>query len=286
MKGRHTFYLVSFILLAFLCAIATHVHLYKKYRSRGSFLSAMLYLPSGKYLKPVSFGYHPLVADFLYLWSIQYYGDPEFHPKMEYLKHTYDLITELDPHYVDAYQTGALFMFYEGRNPEAGLQLLEQGIRNNPDQWILPMDAGFYCMMNLKRHDLAADYFERASKIPGTVKFAKRALASMKFKMGDRKAALMLWIEIFETAETNTVKQTAYQHAHDLRVLIDLDDLRAAISAFQQKFQRFPLNLDQLASQGFIQQVPVDPDGNPYLYDPKAGGVKYSSQLTLYKRFQ
>lgn len=283
---RSSFYLPALVLLAFLAAAALHFDLYKRYRSQSSLFSSMLYLPSGKYLKPFSFGYHALMADFIYLWSIQYYGDPAAQPKMEYLKHTYDLITELDPHYMDAYQTGALFMFYEGRNPMAGLQLLEQGMRNNPNEWILPMDAGFYCFMTLKRQDLAAKYFERAAKIPGTILFAKRAQASMTFKMGDKPAALQLWSEVYEAADTDSIKQTAYQHIHDLRVLIDLDILRNAIRAFQETFNRPPLNLEQLVYHRFLKQLPVDPDGNPYQYDPRTGYVKYASQLTLYKRFQ
>jgi tetratricopeptide (TPR) repeat protein len=285
-KARASFYWVAAVVVVFLAASAVHFNLYKSYRSEGSFITSMLYLPSGKYLKPVSFGYNTLLADFIYLWSIQYYGDPGFHPKMEYLKHTYDLITELDPHYLDAYQTGALFMFYEGRNPLGGLQLLEQGMRNNPKEWILPMDAGFYCHMNLKRPDLAAKYFEKASQIPGTTPLAKRALASMKFKLGDRAAALAVWTEVYETAESRSVKQTAYQHVHDLRVLIDVDTIRAAIREYHNRFDRPPLNLEQLVAQGYLRRVPLDPDGNPYDYDPRTGYIKYSSQLPLYKRFQ
>jgi hypothetical protein len=37
---------------------------------RGS--QELLYLPSGKYLKVVSLGHAPLVADFVYIWAIQY----------------------------------------------------------------------------------------------------------------------------------------------------------------------------------------------------------------------
>jgi tetratricopeptide (TPR) repeat protein len=285
-KGRASFFLIASVLVVFFLAALLHFNLYKNYRSQSSFISSMLYLPSGKYLKPVSFGYDTLLADFIYLWSIQYFGDPGFHPRMEYLKHTYDVITELDPQFIDAYQTGALFMFYEGRNPMAGLALLEQGMRNNPTEWILAMEAGFYCQMNLKRFDLAANYFEKATKIPGTVAFAKRALASMKFKMGDRASSLALWSEIYETSDSRSIKQTAYQHVHDLRVLIDIDSIRKAIREFQEDFGHPPLNLDQLVSKRLLKQIPVDPEGNAYSYNPRTGHVNYASQLTLYKRYQ
>lgn len=285
-KVRTSFVIVFAILVAFSLAIWTHLYVYKRYRSNDDFLSPMLYLPSGKYLKPASFGYHALLADFIYLWSIQYYGDPAFQPRMEYLKHTYDLITELDPHYMDAYHMGALFLFYEGRNPKSGLQLLDQGLRKNPSRWALPMDAGYYCMMTMKDKELAYAYFDKASKIPGVPPGAKRIAANMRFKLGDKRAALALWTEVYEIATTSSDRQSAYQHVHDLTILVDLDTIRATVSGFQEKFGRLPLNLEQLVPHGFLKQVPVDPEGNRYEYDPKTGSVKYATQLTLYNRYQ
>jgi hypothetical protein len=285
-KVRTSFVTVFAILVAFSLAILAHRDIYKKYRSSGDFLSPMLYLPSGKYLKPASFGYHALLADFIYLWSIQYYGDPAFQPRMEYLKHTYDLITELDPQYMDAYHMGALFLFNEGRNAKAGLELLDEGLRKNPAKWALPMDAGYYCMMMLKDKELAYEYFVKASTIPGAPRGAKSIAASLRFKLGDRKAALALWSEVYDVAATSSERQNAFQHVHDLTVLIDLDTIHAAISAFHGRFGRMPLNLEQLVSRGFLKQVPVDPEGNRYEYDAKTGSVKYATQLTLYKRYQ
>jgi len=278
--------IAALTLISFLLASVVHYRVHEKYHVQNAFITQMLYLPSGRYLKPATFGYYGIVADFIYLWSIQYYGDPGFHPQMEYLKHTYDIITELDPYYLDAYETGALFMFYEGRNPKGALQLLDQGLEKNPKQWILPLDAGFYCIMRLKDQKLAAQYFEKASRIPGAHSLAKRALASMRFKLGDKFAALELWREVFHTAENSTVKQTAYQQIYELTVLIDLDTIRAAIQHFEKQFGRLPLNLEQLASRGYLKGVPYDPDGNPYDYNPHSGMVRYPKQLTLYRKYQ
>ncbi len=284
--GRSSLLLSLCILLTFVLSCTIHIHLYRRYRSNNTFLSPMLYLPSGKYLKKVSFGYHALVADFIYLWSIQYYGDAGFHPRMDYLQHTYDIITELDPQYLDAYQTGALFMFYEGRNPKAGLRLLDKGLERNPAEWILPLDAGFYCMVNLKNKEMAAAYFQKAAAIPEAHSLAKRALASLRFKMGDRAAAMALWQEVFDVAEESRIKQTAYQHLHELKVLIDLDHIREAIQRYVERFGRPPFNLDQLAAPGYLREVPRDPEGNPYVYDARTGQVTYPQQLTLYKKYQ
>jgi tetratricopeptide (TPR) repeat protein len=274
------------ILLIYVLAISVHYQVYNKFRHSGSSFTQLLYLPSGKYLKPASFGYYALLADFVYLWSIQYYGAPQFSPRMEYLKHTYEIITELDPNYIDAYQTGALFMFFDGRNPQAGLALLDKGLQKNPHEWIIPADAGFYCMITLKDYRKAAEYFKKASAVPGAPSQAKRLLAGMHFRMGDQLHAYELWKEVYETAAKPQIKQTAYQHMHDLKVLIDVDAMKKALVSYQLKNNRYPFHLQQLVNAGLIKEIPLDPDGAPYLYDQRTGEVKYSKELNIYKRFQ
>jgi tetratricopeptide (TPR) repeat protein len=274
------------ILLTYVFAISVNYYAYSKYRANSNLFTQMLYLPSGKYLKPISFGYHALLSDFVYLWSIQYYGDPIFSPKMEYLKHTYDIITDLDPNYIDAYQTGALFMFYEGRNPAAGLELLDRGLQKNPNEWILPADAGFYCYMNLKDKARAIEYFNKVTKIPTAPAQAKRFLAGMHFQIGDRRIAYDLWKEVYETADKPHIKQIAYQHMHDLKVLVDIDTLEKAIQQYQKQNGKLPDSLEQLYTSRFVTENPVDPDGRPYGYDPRTGKVEYSQELKIYKRYQ
>ena len=274
------------ILLTYILAVALHYHIYVTHRVNSTLFTQMLYLPSGKYLKPASLGYYAPLSDFIYLWSIQYYGDPAFSPRMEYLKHTYDIIVELDPHYLDAYQVGALFMFFDGRNPEAGLELLDRGLKNNPNEWIIAADAGFYCMMNLKDYKRAGSYFKKAADIPSAPAQAKRLLAGMHFRQGDKVHAYQLWKEIYETATKAAIKQTAYQHMHDLKALVDIENLKKAIDKYYETKGNYPLNLQQLVAVQYLPEIPIDPDGNPYIYDPWTGTVEYSQELNIYKRYQ
>ena len=84
----------------------------------GAAAHPLLYLPSGKYLKVAALGFDGLLADLLYLWSIQYYGNYDIKDRYTYLERIYDqVITELDPHYLDPYLVGALIMTAEARNP-------------------------------------------------------------------------------------------------------------------------------------------------------------------------
>src|SRR5712692_8762086 len=68
----------------------------------------LLYLPSGKYLKIAALGFDGILADTIYLWSIQYYGDYEIKDRYHYLEKIYtQVIAELDPHYLDPYLIGS-----------------------------------------------------------------------------------------------------------------------------------------------------------------------------------
>ena len=110
----------------------------------------LLFLPSGQYLKAASLGYRVLLSDIIYLWSIQYYGYHRTEEGRNYLWHIYDVMTELDPHFVDAYLVGALIMANDMSDAELAIELLEKGMEHNPGDWILPLDAGFYAYMALE----------------------------------------------------------------------------------------------------------------------------------------
>ena len=77
-------------------------------------------------LKTMAFGYDNLMADIIYLWSLQYYTDFSRDTRLPYLLHTYDVITDLDPQYIDAYMIGALIIVAEGQDMRAAIPLLNK----------------------------------------------------------------------------------------------------------------------------------------------------------------
>src|SRR5713101_7593886 len=167
----------------------------------------ILYLPSGRYLKFASLGFDGLMADAIYLWSIQYYGNYQIKDRYRYLEQIYSqVISELDPHYLDPYLVGALIMTAEARQPEMALRLLDKGIENNPDACILAFEAGFTCYNDLKDYPRAAAYFEKALRMPGVHPLVRRFYAEMYNRAGDRRASLREWSEIYRTTPDAYVK--------------------------------------------------------------------------------
>lgn len=242
----------------------------------------LLYLPSGKYLKVMALGFDGLLADVLYLWSIQYYGNYDIKDRYDYLEHIYgQVITELDPHYLDPYLVGAMIMTMEARDPETALRLLDKGVANNPRQWIMPFEAGFLCYNDLHDYTRAASYFEIALRVPGVHPLVRRLYAEMHNRAGDKRTSLREWSEIGRTSTDAYVRNVALNHVHDLKVDVDLADLKDAVARFRDREGRPPRRLRELASAGLVGALPADPEGRDYLYDPRTGEVRYRGSLVL-----
>lgn len=245
-------------------------------RARWGEAGALLFLPTGEYLQAASLGYQGVVADALYLWSIQYYGHHRTSEGRRYLWRIYDVITDLDPRYQDAYLTGAMVMAVDMSDPELAIRLLEKGAVNNPQDWIYPLEAGYYAWMDLEEPQRAAEYFDQALALEGVSPVVRRVRAEMENMSGNVEAALGLWIDIFDEAvrdRDQRLEAIAWQHVYDLKVGIDTRALGAALARFRADRGRPPRVLEALATEGYLQSVPRAPDGTAYEYDPVSGGV-------------
>jgi tetratricopeptide (TPR) repeat protein len=242
----------------------------------------LLYLPSGRYLRVASLGFESILADILFLWSIQYYSNYAIADRYDNLDRIYtDVISDLDPHYLDPYLVGSMIMTSEAHRPEAALRLLDKGIRNNPTDWILPFEAGYTCYQDLKDYARAGRYFEMAARIPGVHPAVQRFHAEMFNRAGDPRAALAEWSAIWETSTDPYVRGVSWNHVHDLKVEVDLLDLKAAIARYGAAHGRPPARLEDLVAAGLVATLPVDPEGEAYGYTPRAGEPSYRGSRVL-----
>ena len=242
----------------------------------------LLYMPNGKYLKAISLGHAPLLADFVYLWAIQYYSDYDQADRYRYVEHVFgDVIAELDPAYIDPYWLGALILTSDGKDEEAGLRLLDRGFEKNPSAWILPFLAGWECQ-RIGQFDRAAAYFDRAAKTPGAPPDLFRLKAGMTARTGNLREAIARWQDVLDDPRNNDeARAIAERQIRTLSVRADVQDLDAAIAGYRQKHGRPPRTLDELVRTGILIALPSDPDGKPYAYDSSAGTVSSAASRVL-----
>jgi tetratricopeptide (TPR) repeat protein len=244
--------------------------------------SGIIYIPSGAYLKPVTFGYASLAADLIFLWSIQYFGNPAVPDKDKHFRHIFAILSELDPRYGDPYEVGALIALYDFRDPVLAVDILDMGLAKNPDRWIFPLEAGHYAQLYAKDIELARTYYKKAMDIPGAPPIAKRLYANAAFKAMDLQTAWETWREVHDAAPDEEIRKIASNHLYNIKYVADSQAVRNAVFEFRARTGRHPSGLQELVRAGLLKEAPLDYDGRDYIYDPATGGI--STRVSPWKR--
>jgi len=276
-KNLSTAFLIAFLILT--CGILMSLKVKTDHIAREKIPgSTFIYIPSGKFLKYATFGYSSLLADLIYIWSIQYYSDPSILDRFESLDHTFSIIAELDPHYLDPYEIGAIIAVYDAKDLETAFKILDRGLEKNPDQWIFPYQAGHYAQMKKKDHKLAQKYYRETMKIEGAPDAVKRLYADTAYKLADLQTSWKSWLKIYQKAKDERIRKIASNHLYQVKVAADIQMIKEALRKFKEKYSRNPLDLTQLVQAGFLTKIPKDLDGKDYLYDSQTEDVKASIQ--------
>ncbi len=232
----------------------------------------LLYLPNGDFLRVASLGQTSLAASLVYLWAIQYYSDYERSDRYRYVEHVFrNVIARLDPYYVDPYWIGALILSVEAQDLEAALRLLDDGFRANPDRWILPYLAGWECE-RAGQPVRAAEWFDRAARVPGAPPQVLRLRAGMMARAGDLAEARTRWFEVLDDPRCDeSSRAIAERQIRDLTIRIDLAAIDEAVRLYEERYGAPPRRMEDLARTGVLPEIPLDPDGEPYTFDRATG---------------
>lgn len=275
------------LFVVFVILISTSSYIQYYYDSQVDYFderNVFVALPSSETLKILSFGFQNLVADMLFIWSIQFYSSYHLSNRFDFIEPIYNLITDLNPTYLAPYFVGSWIMALEAKDYKMAIRLLEKGSKNNPDEWIFDHEAGFYAYKNLKDYDLAEKFFQRAASKPEAPSHLKRRMAHMVYLQDDLVSAYNLWVEIAKNAKTRLEKDAALNHLFQIKLEVDRKLLGKQIIQFKQKYGRFPLSLSELQQKGFIREIPRDFQGNDYRYDPQKGEIRASRRFN-WKKF-
>lgn len=241
-----------------------------------------LFLPSGRYLRFAALGFRELLADVLYVWSIQYYS-VERDDRWRHLARFYDAITDLDPRFLSAYSVGAIILSLEAGNQRSAMDLLDKGIAAIPETYILAWEAAFYArdIGDLPRSER---YFAIAAERPDAPALVTRWRASMLYRQGDKEEALRVWAEVLSSAPTEYEREVASRWVHDLSLEIRLAQLRSVVSDFTIREGRTPFSWDELIHAGLLDLAPTDALGHPIQYDRKLGTIEPSCSFLRKRR--
>ena len=243
----------------------------------------LLYIPNKTLLKHFTAGMSNIVADLLWIETIQY-TVKEFHNpdrKFTWLEHMCQAVTDLDPYFEGAYVNGGMFLSSVGEDEKA-LKLLKKGFVHNPASWKIPYEmvkvyvlnrrdqpqspaiTTHYLRMLAERHEYPEMYLSWARRIQeqNNLKHEGRAI----------------WEDVIKNSKDKFVRELA---EHNLRVLIirdNVDTLNALVTEFTAQAGRKPVQLGDLIMAGLLDSLPAEDEYGIYSID-EAGEVQHTILL-------
>lgn len=176
-----------------------------------------IFFPRVEVLRPALLGFTGLAADLTWIRTVQYFGGRmerrELFPQLYQLV---DMATSLDPHFLDAYLYGGLFLVIAGQYPNA-IAIYEKGIAANPTAWQIPHDLGRLYFLELHDYQKALHYWEITDRLPGRPHYIPRFIARLYATTGHLETALELWRAMRDSATNAWVRELAEGEIAKLR---------------------------------------------------------------------
>jgi hypothetical protein len=234
----------------------------------------LLYLPTPEILKLASLGNQGLMADLLYIWSIQYYSQFELDEKFLYLETVFDLVTDLDPRFFDAYRIGALIISLQrsgdpAQHKAAVVRLYDKGLANMPDSWELAEVAAWDAHLVLNDRELAVRWMKTAAERPGAPPEVKRVYGRWRDNIHGWTIddSIAYWEGVVAEATRKADINLATSHLYDSYVTLHRRTLDPLLAEFRRRTGTCPESWQELVEQGLLPEVPLDYLGNPYGVD-------------------
>ena len=255
----------------------------------------ILYVNSPAVMTRVALSYDALVADLYWIRAIQYYGGTRISASADksyaLLYPLLDLTTSLDPNFNIAYEFGAFFLSEKppggpGRS-DLAIRLLEKGMTARPDRFQYPYGIGFVHYRD-GDYPRAAEWFKRAAQTSGAKKEGERAdmwlepLAASTLAAGGDTNSSRLMYEKQLDADTAWLRNDARRRLKQLDAIDQIAVLERLTMEYARRFEDGELTWEGMVRAGFINAVPTDPEGHPYVLNRFWGDVTVSVDSPLW----
>jgi len=168
-----------------------------------------IFFPRPEILRPALLGFTGLAADLTWIRTVQYFGGRvERQERFPQLYQLVDMTTSLDPHFVDAYVYGGLFLTIVGQRPNA-IAIYEKGVAANPSAYQIPHDLGRLYFLELHDYVKALHWWEITNRLPGRPHYVPRFIARLYAMTGHRETALELWRALRDSATIDWAREIA-----------------------------------------------------------------------------
>ena len=217
-----------------------------------------LYVPSSQYVKITSVGYDHFAANFLWLRAIQVFGASYAHGEnLAQLTNYFNVITDLDPHFIPAYSFGNLVLGEQGKQYEEALKLMDKGIEYNEGNYRIAFEAAFFSYWTMEDPKRAKHYVAIATRQPDCPDFVRGWTAYFDLKMGRYIAAFQNYMgDLARFSNQNNPDLIEIRRRSIKNVINDWYkvELRNKALEFQAKQGRYP-SVSELAASGALRDI-------------------------------
>jgi tetratricopeptide (TPR) repeat protein len=287
-KGHAPQLLTAVLLIMLSLAAGGLLTIVDRTRSTLGKAAALPYLPKGEYLKPAVLGYRQLASDILWLQVIQQMGVRQQTAEgYHWIYEATDTLTELDPHFIYAYQAAGAVLGVWGNRPHDSIAILKKGLQHNPRTWELAFLLGYDYFYEFGDYASAAYYLKLSSELPGSPAYLPRLTARMLVEAGDPQAAMEFLERMYQATHDERGKAALRRRINDVTVERDLRVLEQAVRQFRGAHGQFPKELHDLIDAGIVAALPQDPGGGTYEVDPADGSVRstrLSERMRVYRQ--
>jgi tetratricopeptide (TPR) repeat protein len=234
------------------------------------------FVPRGAGLALASPGIRLSIANFYWLATVQYVGEPRGRERgFEKLFPLADLVTDLDPRHGYAYQTAGIVLSAEGRVDESD-RILKKGMQpGRPGWWSFPFYLAFNQFFYRGNYAEAARWAQIAARTPGASTNISHLALALEVKSGSPDDAIRFLEELRATARDERTAEALDEQYRLALLQRDFRDLDDAVARFRERHGAPPARLQELVAAGEIPAVPEEPFGGSYRID--ADGVVHST---------
>jgi hypothetical protein len=244
-------------------------------------------LPRGKYLKPMLLGYHNLGADVLWLRLLQVVGKKRnTADEYEWIYHSLDVITTLDPQYDYAYYAGGVLLTNLANRVDLSNRLLEKGFKENPTVWNIPFLLGYNYYFILGDAAKAAEHIAAAARLEGGPAYLPGLATRMYAEANNPDTALQFLEALRRQTQDSGMREVLEKRAKEVMIERDIRLLESAVQQYRTKQGHLPNRLHDLVSRGHMTQIPQEPFGGSYELDQKTGRITSSTHPDRLKVFR
>ena len=223
-----------------------------------------------------------LVADYLLLELGSFMGSDQEISSKDWTRVAlaFEQALQLDPYFQQTYIYVQGCLPWGANMPRKAISLLDISKKHRPWDWRPGYYMGFDYYYFLKDYSKASEIFLDTAKIEGAPVLLAVLGARFALKSGRTETAIILLKAMLEEldseAELEPGEEAKKKEIQDrLSALYGVSYLEKAITRFKNNYNVYPESLEVLLKAGFISEIPLNPYGTSYYYDPTTGTVNF-----------